>query len=387
MALEPDGYEIDTASNGRHAIDIGTRFRPDVVVTDWMLRNHIHGLHVVESLRAFNPGTRSILITGFASDDLREDASKLQVVDFIEKPFKRDRIRQAVRQAIETAPSPPEGPLPGMIEVDRAGRILFANPAAKEFVGEAQSLEELFGAHEPPELDEAQNHWIAATPQGDKSAVWYLRSQRPRGAGTRLVALKRRDDPHTMGEAIIEMLLDFTEAHPSRWPFEGRVMVVDDEILLRRLFVSMLEASGAGCYGVESSAEAVRLLETDDGVKYLIHDFDMPNTDISESIDKIRTVRPDVTIIGTSGSYRKEDFATLGVEHFLQKPWRVTDLVNALHGRIGNCIECGLALPLRQPRPGEQARRWVCAFCRSPYSAVLDEAFPKEVIANARPEE
>jgi CheY-like chemotaxis protein len=387
MALEPDGYEIDTASNGRHAIDIGTRFRPDVVVTDWMLRNHIHGLHVVETLRAFNPGIRSILITGFASNDLREDANKMQVIDFIEKPFNRDRIREAVRHAIDTEPSPPNVVPPGIIEVDGAGMILFANPAAEGMVGGASSLDELFGPDEAPDLDEAQEHWIAARPRGDESEVWHLRSQKPRVRGSRLVALKRRDDPHPMGETIIEMLLDFTEARPSRWPFEGRIMVVDDEILLRRLFVSMLEAAGAGCYGVESGTEAVRLLRTDDGVKYLIHDFDMPNTDVAASIASIREARPDVTIIGTSGSYHKEDFARLGVEHFLQKPWRVNDLVNALHGRIGNCSECGLALPLRQPRSGEQAQHWACAFCGTRYRSVLDEAFPSEIRANARLEE
>ncbi len=387
MALEPDGYEIDTASNGRHAIDIGTRFRPDVVVTDWMLRNHIHGLHVVETLRAFNPGTRSILITGFASNDLREDANKMQVIDFIEKPFNRDRIRKAVRQAMATEPSPPNVPLPGVIEVDSAGAILFANPAAEKYVGEAKSLAELFGPQEIPNLDEAQDHWIAARPRGEAAEVWHLRSQKPRVKGSRLIALKRRDDPQTMGETIIEMLLDYSEARPSRWPFQGRVMVLDDEILLRRLFVSMLEAAGAGCYGVESCSEAVRLLETDEGVKYLIHDFDMPNTDSAESIARIREARPDVTIIGTSGSYRREDFARLGVEHFLQKPWRVNDLINALHGRIGNCTECGLALPLRQPRPGEKALQWACSFCGSPYRAVFDDALPKEIMENARLEE
>ena len=29
------GYEVETAANGRAAIDIGTRFQPDVPVASW----------------------------------------------------------------------------------------------------------------------------------------------------------------------------------------------------------------------------------------------------------------------------------------------------------------------------------------------------------------
>ena len=51
LCLSEDELEIRTAGSGREAIDLGACFRPDVLVADWMLKNHIHGLHVAEVLQ------------------------------------------------------------------------------------------------------------------------------------------------------------------------------------------------------------------------------------------------------------------------------------------------------------------------------------------------
>ena len=66
------------------------------------------------------------------------------------------------------------------------------------------------------------------------------------------------------------------------------------------------------------------------------------------------------------------------------KPWRVEDLINVLTGHIGNCIECGLPLPLRRPQPDDEAQSWVCAECGARYYAVRDEGFPVEIQRNVR---
>jgi CheY-like chemotaxis protein len=135
---------------------------------------------------------------------------------------------------------------------------------------------------------------------------------------------------------LVEMLLDSVETRPVPWPFEGRVLILDDEALLRRLFVSALQTCGAACYAAATPAEAIRLLEHDAGIDYVVHDFDTGSLSAAASIERIRAMRPDVLIIGTSGTYRRGDFAALGVELYLQKPWHVTDLVNVLLRRIGD---------------------------------------------------
>ena len=42
--LELEGHQVLAASNGREAFDLGIAGMPDVLVADWMLRNHIHGV-------------------------------------------------------------------------------------------------------------------------------------------------------------------------------------------------------------------------------------------------------------------------------------------------------------------------------------------------------
>ena len=99
LSLAHAGHEVETAMSGRQAIDLGARYRPDVLVADWMLRNSIHGLHVSQVLRTIRPEAQTILITGFASQHLKAEAKRFRVYDFIEKPFSLDRLHTAVRDA------------------------------------------------------------------------------------------------------------------------------------------------------------------------------------------------------------------------------------------------------------------------------------------------
>jgi CheY-like chemotaxis protein len=42
--LTRDGHEVQIASNGQEAIEIGKAFPPDVLIVDWMLKNEYYGL-------------------------------------------------------------------------------------------------------------------------------------------------------------------------------------------------------------------------------------------------------------------------------------------------------------------------------------------------------
>ena len=132
MILRHAGYETLSAGSGREAIDLGARFRPDVLVADWMLKDAIHGLHVSAALRVVWASLRTILITGFASNDLRSEASKAGLSGFVEKPFELDEIVEAVRLAVEAPDRPaPLAPI-GVLEVDSAGAIIYANRRSRE---------------------------------------------------------------------------------------------------------------------------------------------------------------------------------------------------------------------------------------------------------------
>lgn len=389
IALSPDGHEIRTAAKGREAIDVATRFRPEVVVTDWMLADHIHGVHVAQVLQAVLPGVQVILITGFPSDDLEADVEKAGLIDFIEKPFDLDRIRSAVRKAAATTAEESPVILP-MLEVDADGSIRFANSAAREILAETQAgaeaatLADVFSPEEMPDLDAATQCWVAASPRSEVPTFWHLRSQPPGKAGSRLIVLRRQDEPLHLGHTFVEMLLGVKERKYVHWPFDGRVLLLDHEPLLRRMFISMMESAGAGCYAAQTPAEMMRLLEKDQGIQFVVIDYDVPAGSPETVVRQLKAARPDVVVAGTSTAYHRDEFTAIGVDRFLQKPWRAEDLINLLAGKFGNCDDCGLALPLRHAGPGDAARSWVCAFCGSRYRGVMAEDCPPDIVKNVR---
>lgn len=390
IALTPDGHDVRTAGRGRDAIDLGVRYRPDVLVTDWMLKNDIHGVHVAQVLRSVLPSLRVVMITGFPSDDLRADAHELGAVDFIEKPFSLDRMKAVIATKQAKPHAQNHGVVLPVFEVDESGKILFSNALARIFFAEthagpeASSMADLFAPSEMPDLDGAIDRWVAASPRTSRRTFWHLRSQAPRQGGTRLVVLRRQGEAQNLEHAIVAMLLGSPRTQPTRWPLSGHVLVIDAEEIMRRVSVSMLESCGATCYTAQNLETALSLLETDAGLQFVILDHDLPGVTAATAVERIRSMRSDVTLIGTANDHLKDEFAAVGVELFVRKPWRGDDVINLLLGRLGDCVECGLALPLRRPMPHEAVEIWACAYCGACYQAVLDPDALPDTLANAR---
>ena len=334
IALETEGYVIKTASSGREAIDIGTRFRPDVIVVDWMLKHHVHGLHVVDALRTVCPNLQAILVTGFASDDLRVDAGSKQIIRFIEKPFDRDEIRKAVQQAINADPIETKVHVPAVIEIDVDGKILFANQRARELFTathagrNTSNLNELFLPERMFDLDEAAEKWLTVTPNTSWPVSWRVRSQKPIDGNSRLVVIRGHEDPIYVDLPVVELLLGVKDPEHTRWSFPGRIVVIDSDSMNRRFSAALLQGAGAGFYAVESISEALRLLEKDQGLEYVLLRCDISEPTLAESIEQISNTRPGIIIVGICSVENREHLTEMGIKHILPKRWRVKDLMD-----------------------------------------------------------
>ncbi len=64
-----------------------------------MLKDHIHGLQVAESLRDIEPSLQILLMTGFPSSEIHAEAERARVFRFLEKPFGLDEVAAAVEAA------------------------------------------------------------------------------------------------------------------------------------------------------------------------------------------------------------------------------------------------------------------------------------------------
>jgi DNA-binding NtrC family response regulator len=96
--LEKTGYEVDVFNDGINAIK-GLEERPyDIIVTDLKMEG-VDGMKILETARAKNPGTKVIMITGFAEMETAREAFRKGVFDFISKPVEIDVIKQVISKA------------------------------------------------------------------------------------------------------------------------------------------------------------------------------------------------------------------------------------------------------------------------------------------------
>jgi DNA-binding NtrC family response regulator len=103
-----DEFQVVTAINGEDAL---TKFEEngfDLVITDYKMPCK-NGVELVEAIRGtLDDSVPVIMITAFASDELRSDNERLKVFCCLNKPLKIGEIRQAAYDALESRPPPVE---------------------------------------------------------------------------------------------------------------------------------------------------------------------------------------------------------------------------------------------------------------------------------------
>lgn len=99
--LEPLGYEVEAAGNGREAVETAPQFRPDLILLD-IVMPVMDGFEACEQLKA-DPGTRHIPVVLITSLEDRE--SKLRGLasganDFLSKPLDDAELTLRVRNLL-----------------------------------------------------------------------------------------------------------------------------------------------------------------------------------------------------------------------------------------------------------------------------------------------
>lgn len=389
-ALARDGHEVCTAGNGRDAIATGSRFRPEVLIADWMLKDHLHGLHVSEALRAVVPGLETILITGFPSTDLRDDARSFKVSEFLEKPFEMARLRDAVRTISSSVPTTLDRSPIAVFSVDRNGAIRYPNERARQLLGQTRTGElpgdlwTLIDFRDSAEIRTATQRWVVVEPRGAVGSRWHLRArEHPDGQGW-LIVVVPDDQQHHKDHPVVQMLLDLKPSATVLWPFQGRTLIVDDDQWVRHVVAEQIECGGGICHAADTVVTALRTCERDSGIDVIVLDYDLPGESPQAFLGQCREILPRARVVGTSGTDRSAEFARIGVSLFLLKPWTVSDLINLLLDRIGNCTTCGVSLPLRRVRENERPQKWVCQACGAQYKAVLAEELAEDAGGTVR---
>jgi two-component system nitrogen regulation response regulator NtrX len=102
--LEDEGYQTRQASNSSEAL-AGLRARlPNLLILDiWLQGSPMDGLEILELVRREAPNLPVVMISGHGTIETAVAAIKIGAYDFIEKPFKADRLLLVVERAIQAA--------------------------------------------------------------------------------------------------------------------------------------------------------------------------------------------------------------------------------------------------------------------------------------------
>ena len=102
--LRDEGYSCREADSSEAALAALEGRIPDLIVLDiWLQGSGMDGLALLELVKAQNPELPVIMISGHADIETAVNAIKNGAYDFIEKPFKADRLLLMAERAIDSA--------------------------------------------------------------------------------------------------------------------------------------------------------------------------------------------------------------------------------------------------------------------------------------------
>ena len=102
MMLTFDGHVVETASNGKEALEMFEVGKFDLVITDYAMPT-MKGDELAAAIKARAPKQPVVMITAYA-EMLQASGNKLAGVDFvISKPFLLENLREAVARATPKA--------------------------------------------------------------------------------------------------------------------------------------------------------------------------------------------------------------------------------------------------------------------------------------------
>jgi two-component system chemotaxis response regulator CheY len=86
------GWEVaGEACNGRQAVELYNRLRPDLVTMD-VVMPELSGLEALRQIRTADPEAKVVMVTALDQKQTLMDSIEAGAIDFIVKPFDRSRI-------------------------------------------------------------------------------------------------------------------------------------------------------------------------------------------------------------------------------------------------------------------------------------------------------
>jgi two-component system nitrogen regulation response regulator NtrX len=101
--LQDEGYAVRTAQDSDTALAAIRARKPSLLILDiWMQGGGLDGLELLDIVKELDPDLPVVMISGHGSIETAVSSIKRGAYDFLEKPFKSDRLLLVVERALET---------------------------------------------------------------------------------------------------------------------------------------------------------------------------------------------------------------------------------------------------------------------------------------------
>ena len=102
--LSDEGYRTRTAKNSDEALAAIEARRPHLAFLDiWLQGSRLDGLQLLQVVKEAHPALPVVMISGHGNIETAVSAIKMGAYDFIEKPFKADRLVLVAERALEAS--------------------------------------------------------------------------------------------------------------------------------------------------------------------------------------------------------------------------------------------------------------------------------------------
>ena len=168
--LEDEGYEVRIANDSDSALREITQRCPAMVLLDiWLQGSRLDGLEILNILRERYPNLPVVIISGHGNIDTAVSAIRSGAYDYIEKPFKSDKLLVTVARAIEAARLQREN-----AELKRRAVVQFA------LIGQASAIEQLNTKIDKLAQSNSRVMIVGPSGAGKEAAAHQLHARSPR---------------------------------------------------------------------------------------------------------------------------------------------------------------------------------------------------------------
>src|SRR5579859_3527422 len=102
--LSDEGYSFRTSNDSESALAAIRARKPAILILDiWMAGGGMDGLELPDHIKALDADLPVIMISGHGNIETAVSAIKRGAYEFLEKPFKSDRLVLIVERALEAA--------------------------------------------------------------------------------------------------------------------------------------------------------------------------------------------------------------------------------------------------------------------------------------------